>query len=402
MGLEYPDCWDQVRGTRAQLDTDEFYRMSCERGFVKTEAIARNIAWESETRWGKLQITINLSKPEKDPAAIAEAAKLPVDDHCALCVTDADIASGYAVPLDINGEPWAIWYSPYAYYNEHCIAMSWIHRPMHIDRTAFAGLFDFSDQFPQYFIGSNADLPIVGGSILGHDHFQGGRHVFPMQLAGVDRPFAISGYPDVQAGVLKWPVSVVRLRGENRNRLIDVACTLLNAWAVYDDEACGIDSGVSAGQRHNTITPILRHLDGGYELDLALRCNVASEEHLLGVFHPHAHLHHIKKENIGLIEVMGLAILPPRLQPELEAVAEALLSGSDLYADDRTAPHAAWAHEVAERHPELAASNVRSILRDEVGIVFAQVLEDAGVFKWTDEGQAAFDRFLSVAFCEER
>ena len=350
------------------IDTDAFYRESCEAGFVKVADIARNIAWTTSTDWGDLEITINLSKPEKDPRAIAAAAKeqpssasytdpaTGVARPCPLCVTDADVECGYARRICLGDEPWALWYSPYAYYGEHCIAMSWQHRPMHIDRAAFACLLDVVDQFPQYFFGSNADLPIVGGSILGHDHFQGGRHIFPMQKAPIDQVVELPAFPDVQAGVVKWPLSVIRLSSRSRDAILDAACDILRTWRAYDDPTVGIVSH-SGDVRHNTITPILSKQDATYTLDLALRCNITSEEHPLGVFHPHEELHHVKKENIGLIEVMGLAILPPRVQ--------------QVMAD-------------------------RGMTRDDVGFAFAQVLEHAGVFKWDEAGREAQNRFLAV------
>ena len=354
-----------------RIDTDAFYRDSVAAGFVKVEDIARNIEWVTETAWGPLQITINLSKPEKDPLAIAAAAKqekAPSDEsvkRCDLCVTQADIDSGYARNITLNGEPWAIWYSPYAYFNEHCIAMSWEHRPMHIDRAAFNGLLDFADRFPQYFIGSNADLPIVGGSILVHDHYQGGRHVFPLQQAPVDRTFWLPAFPQVEAGVVRWPVTTLRLRSADRQALLDAACAILDAWRGYTNEELGIIATTREADGrivpHNTITPMLvregRSADGAYVLDLALRCNITSDEHPLGVFHPHAHLHHIKKENIGLIEVMGRAILPARLTREMDV------------------------HDPA--------------VRSEIGQAFAEVLECSGVFKWDTQRQGALDAFLA-------
>ena len=353
----------------AYFDTDAFYRDSCAAGFVKTEDIARNVEWISPTQWGDLQITINLSKPEKDPRDIAAAAALSASGSptfvdpatgairpCSLCVTQADVDCGYARVIPIGGEKWGMWYSPYGYYNEHCIAMSWEHRPMHVDRGAFSCLLDFVDLFPHYFIGSNADLPIVGGSILAHDHFQGGRHVFPMDVAPLDRTFELAAFPEVSAGVLRWPLSVVRLVSANRDQLLDAATRVHEAWRDWDDAQVGIVSH-SDGVRHNTTTPIVRRRGELYEFDLALRCNITSVLHPLGVFHPHADLHHIKKENIGLIEVMGRAILPPRVQGVMAT------------------------HDLS---------------RDDVGNLFARVLEDAGVFKWDDEGQAAFDRFLAA------
>ena len=350
------------------IDTESFYRESCEKGYVKLEAVARNKAWTADTSWGRLEVTVNLSKPEKDPRAIAAAASSAsggqsghVDPAtgvlrpCPLCVTQADVDCGYARRLNLQGEQWGLWYSPYAYYDQHCIAMSWQHRPMHIDRAAFECLFDVVDAFPHYFFGSNADLPIVGGSILGHDHFQGGMHEFPMQRAAVAQSFTLNGFEDVNAGVVKWPVSVLRLEGECRERLVDAACVILDAWRCHDDDQVGIVS-VSGDERHNTITPILRKKEGVYQFDLALRCNVTSDAHPLGVFHPHEELHHIKRENIGLIEVMGLAILPPRVLTVMEE---------------------------------------RGLSQDDVGVLFSRVLEDAGVFKWDESGRAALERFIA-------
>ncbi len=381
------------------INTDSFYQASRDANFVKVADIARNIAWTTPTEWGDMQITINLSKPEKDPRAIAEAAKAAPSGKpdyfdpatgrtrpCPLCVTEEDVACGYAKKLDLAGDPWALWYSPYAYYNEHCIAMSWEHRPMHIDRAAFESLLDVVDALPQYFFGSNADLPIVGGSILSHDHYQGGRHTFPMEVAPVVESFALPAFSDVKAGIVKWPLSVIRLSSPSRVSIANAATHVLEVWSTYNDYEAGIDSGfpravpqrsedclstgapspASGGQadrndpiekRHNTITPILRKKGDVYEMDLALRCNITSDEHPLGVFHPHENLHHIKKENIGLIEVMGLAILPPRVQQVMED---------------------------------------RSYTRDDVGRLFARVLEDAGVFKWDEPGRAALRRFISA------
>ena len=355
------DCIRAVNDAE-RIDTDAFYRDSITKGFVKVEDIARNIEWVTPTVWGDIQVTINLSKPEKDPAAIAAAAKQKDPDKlCDLCVTQGDIDSGYAKNIQLCDEPWALWYSPYAYFNEHCIAMSWEHRPMHIDRAAFVGLCDFVDQFPQYFIGSNADLPIVGGSILSHDHFQGGRHTFPLQEAPIDRTFTMSAFPHVNAGVVKWPLTVLRLETIDREALIDSACRILDAWCAYTNEELGIIAVTFEGKqaiRHNTITPMLRKRDATYTLDLALRCNITSEKHPLGAFHVHDHLHHIKKENIGLIEVMGRAILPPRLMREMAI-------------DDAS-------------------------VRTEIGERFAEALCCCGVFTWDVEGQAALDAFLDT------
>ena len=357
------------------IDTDAFYRESCEKGFVQVEAIARNIAWTTATDWGELEITINLSKPENDPKAIAAAAAqkvaAPADGRpvqyvdgnpamrvgpCQLCIMESDVELGYAKNIELGGEPWGLWYSPYAYYNEHCIAMCWEHRPMHVDRKAFTCLFDFVDQFPQYFIGSNADLPIVGGSILAHDHFQGGGHVFPMQKAPVVQAFELLAFPDVRAGVVKWPLTVLRLEGADREQLIAAADHILQTWRAYSDPSAGVLAHTD-GTPHNTITPMLRRAGENYQFDLALRCNITSPEHPLGVFHPHEHLHHIKRENIGLIEVMGLAILPPRVRDTMRE---------------------------------------RNLSRDDVGRLFGEVLECAGVFKWDEPGRAAMQRFLDA------
>ena len=392
--------------------TDYLHGLSTASDYIKTRQIARNVKWETPTRWGDLQITINLSKPEKDPHAIARAGSAPSDGAypaCQLCMEnegyagrggDSALGSHPArqdlriAGLELGGEPWGLQYSPYAYFNEHCIAMSAEHRPMHVDRSCLDNLLGLVGLLPHYFFGSNADLPIVGGSILAHDHFQGGRHVFPMEGAADDVAFGLRGFPNVNARTIAWPLSVIRLTGDDPVELAAAADFVLGAWRGHDDPEAGIVSH-TGDVPHNTVTPIARRRGEAYELDLALRCNITDDEHPLGVFHPHAELHHIKKENIGLIEVMGLAILPPRLERELGAVADALLAGADLDADQATASHAAWARDVARRHPGLDESNVRGILRDEVGAVFAQVLEDAGVFKWTPEGRAAQARFLA-------
>ena len=405
--------------------TDWFYRLCCDAGYVRRSAIARNIEWTSPTRWGELEITINLSKPEKDPRDIAAALTRSAAEEpypaCQLCLSNEGYAGRPAssgagdhparqnlriVPIELGDEPWGLQYSPYAYFNEHCIAMSTEHRPMHVDRENIARLLDFVDALPHYFVGSNADLPIVGGSILTHDHFQGGRHVVPMMRAEVERTFEIAGYRDVRAEVLTWPMSVIRLSCASREQLLDAATHVFEAWRDYSDEACGIVSHEADGTRHNTVTPVATKQDGVYTLYLALRCNITDEAHPLGVFHPHAEKHHIKKENIGLIEVMGLAILPPRLVGELACVQDALLAAHDahehddalrtrLAADERSATHATWAIDVLHRHPELTGENAQDILRDEVAGVFAGVLEDAGVFKWDEAGRAGLERFLA-------
>ncbi|WP_418723085.1 UDP-glucose--hexose-1-phosphate uridylyltransferase [Enorma sp.] len=401
----------------AEAATDWFYQLCCDARYVRTAAIAKNIGWTTPTPWGELEITINLSKPEKDPKAIAAAGAAPAGEAypaCQLCMENEGYGGRGAgaphgahparqnlriVPITLGKEHWGFQYSPYAYFSEHCIAMSAEHRLMHVDRENMARLVDFVDLFPHYFVGSNADLPIVGGSILSHDHFQGGRHTFPMMKAAVEETFEIPGFADVRAEVLRWPLSVLRLTAADREELLDAAAHVLDVWRGWSDEALGIVAE-SSGERHNTITPVAcREADGSYTLYLALRCNTATDEHPLGVFHPHAEWHHIKKENIGLIEVMGLAILPPRLVEELGAVREHLLAGDDvaaLEADPLTASHAAWAAELAAAHPELSADNAGEIIRAGVGEVFGHVLEDAGVYKWDDAGRAGLHRFLAA------
>jgi UDPglucose--hexose-1-phosphate uridylyltransferase len=397
--------------------TDWLYRLSCDVGYVRRAAIARNVRWSTPTRWGDLEITINLSKPEKDPRDIARAgAARPSGDAypaCQLCIENEGYpgrsasAPGGAhparqnlriVPIELEGERWGLQYSPYAYFDEHCIAMSAEHRPMHVDAKGLSCLLDLVEALPHYFFGSNADLPIVGGSILSHDHFQGGRHVFPMTVARAAEGFRLPGFGDVDAAVLDWPLSVIRLACADRGRLLAAATHVLDAWRGWSDESVGIRATEPDGTRHNTVTPIVRRSGSDYQVDLALRCNVTDEANPLGVFHPHAQWHHIKKENIGLIEVMGLAILPPRLVGELASVQGHLLAGDldALEADPLSAAHAAWAREVARAHPELDGTNAERILRDEVGAVFGHVLEDAGVFKWDEAGRAAFHRFLSA------
>ena len=413
---------DEYAASGPQRATDWFYQLCCDARYVRTAAIAKNIDWTTPTPWGELEITINLSKPEKDPKAIAAAGAAPAGEAypaCQLCMENEGYGGRGAgaphgahparqnlriVPITLGGEHWGFQYSPYAYFSEHCIAMSAEHRLMHVDRENMARLVDFVDLFPHYFVGSNADLPIVGGSILSHDHFQGGRHTFPMMKAAVEETFEIPGFAGVRAEVLRWPLSVLRLSAADREELLDAAAHVLDVWRGWSDEGLGIIAE-SAGERHNTITPVAcREADGSYTLYLALRCNIATDEHPLGVFHPHAEWHHIKKENIGLIEVMGLAILPPRLVEELGAVREHLLAhrgdadalARALEADPLSASHAAWAAELAEAHPEISADNAEEIIHAGVGEVFGHVLEDAGVYKWDDEGRAGLRRFLAA------
>jgi len=412
-GQVIPTFW-QLYEDGPEKATDYFYKLALDSDYIRSYRIARDRKWVTNTRYGDLDITINLSKPEKDPRDIARAGAAPTGDiypACQLCIENeaysgrAASAAGGAhparqnlriVPIELEGERWGFQYSPYAYFNEHCIAMSAEHRPMHVDEKSMGCLLDLVTMFPHYFFGSNADLPIVGGSILSHDHFQGGRHVFPMTMAKEVEKVVLPGFTDVDGAIVEWPLSVVRLTSESRDSLLAAATHVLDLWRDWDDETVGVVSHDADGTRHNTITPIARRVGEAYQLDLALRCNVTSPENPLGVFHPHAQWHHVKKENIGLIEVMGLAILPPRLVPELAAVRGHLLDGTSLEDDPLSASHAAWARELAARHPELDEKNADSILRDEVGAVFGHVLEDAGVFKWDDAGREAMGRFVSA------
>jgi len=383
--------------------TDWYYKFSQDTDYIRRYRIAKDMKWVAPTEYGDLDITINLSKPEKDPRAIAAAKSAPQNAYpkCQLCAEN----EGYAgrldhpargnhriIPITIDNSDWFFQYSPYVYYNEHCIVFNGRHIPMKIDRSAFRKLLDFVGQFPHYFVGSNADLPIVGGSILSHDHFQGGRYTFAMERAEVETAVSFPGFEDVEAGIVKWPMSVIRLRCADDNRLVDLAEKILTAWRGYTDESAFIFAETD-GEPHNTITPIARMRDGKYELDLVLRNNITTEEYPLGVYHPHQELHHIKKENIGLIEVMGLAVLPARLKGELARLAEALVKGEDIEKDETIAKHAPWADELKQKYT-FTEDNVTDILQKEVGLVFAQVLDHAGVYKRTPEGKAAFLRFI--------
>ena len=385
--------------------TDWFYRFSQNTNYIRRDRIARDVKWKYASPYGALDITINLSKPEKDPRDIAAARAAPQSGYprCLLCAEN----EGYAgrgnhparqnhriLPLTLDGSQWYLQYSPYVYYNEHCIALNAQHRPMHIDGVTFRRLLDFVTIFPHYFIGSNADLPIVGGSILSHDHFQGGRYRFAMEEAPVEREVRFADFPAVRAGVVRWPMSVIRLTSADRGQLLALAERILAHWRGYSDPAAGIFAETD-GVPHNTITPIARRSGADYELDLVLRCNITTPELPLGVFHPHPELHHIKKENIGLIEVMGLAVLPARLKKELEGVRTAILTGADLRQDETLGKHADWVDELRQRH-DFTPENAEEILRQEVGAVFTRVLEDAGVFKRDEAGQRAFDRFLAA------
>ena len=384
--------------------TSYYYKLSQDSDYIRRYRIKKDRKWTVDTEYGTLDITINLSKPEKDPKAIAAAGKARSASYpkCQLCMEN----EGYAgrtnhparenhriIPITIQGEKWGFQYSPYVYYNEHCIVFNREHTPMKINRNTFVKLFDFIKLFPHYFLGSNADLPIVGGSI--HDHFQGGNYTFAMAKAPVVEQFQVNGYEDVAAGIVKWPLSVIRLQSRDSKRISDLAEHILGKWRGYTDEEAFIFAETD-GTPHNTVTPIARKRRDLFELDLTLRNNITTEEHPLGVFHPHAKLHHIKKENIGLIEVMGLAVLPARLKGEMELLRQYILEGKDIRSNKQIAKHADWADEFLPAYTDVNADNIDHILEQEVGKVFCQVLEDAGVYKNTEEGRKAFRRFLET------
>ena len=386
--------------------TDYFYKLSQDSDYIRRYRIKKDRKWKVDSPYGEIDITINLSKPEKDPKAIAAAknAKQSAYPKCQLCVEN----EGYAgrtnhparenhriIPITVNDSAWGFQYSPYVYYNEHCIVFNGQHTPMKIEEATYVKLFDFVKLFPHYFLGSNADLPIVGGSILSHDHFQGGNYTFAMAKAPMEETFVINGFEDVEVGIVKWPLSVLRLRGKDEKRLIKLGAHVLDVWRGYTDEDAFVFAETD-GEPHNTITPIARKVGDTFELDLALRNNITTEEHPLGVYHPHAERHHIKKENIGLIEVMGLAVLPARLKEEMEILAEYLVEGKDVRSNDKIEKHADWIEKVIGKYDVISKENVMSILEKEIGIVFTAVLEDAGVFKCTAEGRNAFKRFISV------
>ena len=384
--------------------TDYYYKFSQDSDYIRRYRVAKDLKWKVDSPYGEIDITINLSKPEKDPKAIAAARNAAASSYpkCQLCMEN----EGYAgrvnhparenhriIPITINQSNWGFQYSPYVYYNEHCIVFNGEHVPMKIDRAAFTKLFDFIKLFPHYFLGSNADLPIVGGSILSHDHFQGGHYTFAMAKAKIELPVTIPGYEDVEAGIVKWPLSVLRIRSKDTSRLIDLAEHVLNCWRSYTDEDAFIYAETN-GEPHNTITPIARKNGDTYELDLTLRNNITTDEHPLGVYHPHAQYHHIKKENIGLIEVMGLAVLPSRLKEELELLADYIVNGKDIRSNEKIEKHADWVEEFLPSYDNITEENVMEILQKEVGIVFTHVLEDAGVYKCTEQGRADFLKFI--------
>ena len=384
--------------------TDYYYKFSQDSDYIRRYRVKKDMKWKVDSPYGEIDITVNLSKPEKDPKAIAAAktAKNSAYPKCQLCMEN----EGYAgrldhparenhriIPITINGSNWGFQYSPYVYYNEHCIVFNGEHVPMKIEKATFVKLFDFIKLFPHYFLGSNAELPIVGGSILSHDHFQGGHYTFAMAKAPIEKSVVIPGYEDVEAGIVKWPLSVLRIRSKDTDRLVELADHILKCWREYTDEAAFIFAETD-GEPHNTITPIARKVGDTFELDLALRNNITTEEHPLGVYHPHAQYHNIKKENIGLIEVMGLAVLPSRLKEELELLAEYILNGKDIRSCEKIEKHADWAASFLPKYENITEKNVMDILKKEVGIVFTHVLEDAGVFKCTEEGREAFMRFI--------
>ncbi len=384
--------------------TDWFYRLMCDSNYIRIDRVSRDMKWSVPSEYGEIDVTVNLSKPEKDPRAIAAAKKLPQSGYpkCLLCHENEGYAGNEAkparqnlrqIPFDMAGTPWYLQYSPYVYYNEHCIALSSRHEPMKIDRSSFSKLLDFVTHFPHYFIGSNADLPIVGGSILSHDHMQGGRYSFAMERAEIERPLSFGEFPGVSAGIVRWPMSVIRISSRDKAELVELADRILTAWRGYSDERAGI-LAETGGEPHNTITPIARRRGELFELDLVLRNNRTSPEHPLGIFHPHEELHHIKKENIGLIEVMGLAVLPARLRDELEALAALLVSGGDPAADPALEKHAAWVASFSDRYELSDAAAALEILKAEVGKVFVRVLEHAGVYPCTEAGREAFLRFV--------
>lgn len=383
--------------------TDYFYSLCRASDYIRTYRIAKDMKWKYAGKYGELDVTVNLSKPEKDPKAIAAAKLLPQSGYpkCLLCPENEGFHGNAAkparethriIPVELSGNKWFLQYSPYVYYNEHCIVLSEAHTPMKIHRDTFCRLLDFVEQFPHYFVGSNADLPIVGGSILSHDHMQGGHYTFAMAKAPIDTPVAFSGFETIEAGLVAWPMSVIRLRSTDKARLVALADKILLAWRGYTDRTAFVFAETD-GEPHNTITPIARMNDSKFELDLVLRNNITTEEHPLGVYHPHADVHHIKKENIGLIEVMGLAVLPARLRDEIATMCEYIKVGKDFADNADIEKHKEWFDGIKDKYT-FTPDNTEKILKKEIGAVFERVLEDAGVYKRTDEGKAAFLRFI--------
>ena len=402
---EHEGTAKEVRSERelSQILND-MLEYACRQGMLEEETITEKDLFD--TKIMGILTPINLSKPEKDPRDIAKAGKAKKSGYpsCLLCKENEGYAGHIShparqnhriIPITLCGEQYNLQYSPYVYYNEHCIVFNDWHIPMKINKAVFAKLLDFVKQFPHYTVGSNADLPIVGGSILSHDHFQGGGYEFAMAKAPYESNFTLPGYEDLTAGIVKWPMSVIRIKSADRDKLIDLADKILLAWRGYTDEEAFIFAETD-GEPHNTITPIARRRDGDYELDLVLRNNITTEEHPLGVYHPHAHLHHIKKENIGLIEVMGLAVLPARLKGEMAELRDAILTGKDLHSTETLASHADWALKFMSKYDKIDESNIDGIINEEIGLVFKEVLECAGVYKCTDEGRAAFQKFIDA------
>ena len=387
--------------------TNNYYAFSQNTNYIRVDRIAKNLHWLADTEYGNIEITVNLSKPEKDPRDIAKAKLAPQSSYpkCLLCKEN----EGYQgrmnhparqnhriIPVTLTNEPWFLQYSPYVYYNEHCILFSGEHRPMKISRGSFERVLEFVDIFPHYFVGSNADLPIVGGSILSHDHFQGGHHDFPMAVAEAEETFTIKGFEDITVEKVKWPMSVIRLRGESKEKLVDLSDKILTAWRGYSDEKCEI-LAFTGDTPHNTITPIARKKNGAYEIDLVLRNNRTSEEYPLGIFHPHQELHHIKKENIGLIEVMGLAVLPGRLKEEMKLLEKLMVeknAASLIRENEKVEKHADWCEEILKKYESITAENVENIIKVEIGIAFSKVLENAGVYKQDEDGKSGYRRFI--------
>lgn len=395
--------WEKYKKSPKEA-TDYFYKLSCDSNYIRRYRIKKDVKWITSSNYGDIDITINLSKPEKDPKAIAAAKNAPQSGYpkCLLCREN----EGYAgrvnsparqnhrvIPLTINDSDWCFQYSPYVYYNEHCIVFNSCHTPMKIEKATFKKLLDFVRQFPHYIVGSNADLPIVGGSILSHDHFQGGNYEFAMAKAPIEKELSFEGFEDVESGIVKWPMSTIRLRSDNPERLADLSDRILLAWREYTDEDAFIFAETD-GEKHNTITPIARFKDGKFEIDLVLRNNITTDEHPLGVYHPHAELHHIKKENIGLIEVMGLAVLPARLKNEMDVLANAIINGKDISSDETISKHEKWVSEFLPKYSDINSENIMEILQHEIGLVFLKVLEHAGVYKRNAAGMEAFLKFI--------
>jgi len=400
---EVISTFEALYKTSPEAATDYFYALSCDSNYIRRDRIRRDLKWRVDSEYGEIDITVNLSKPEKDPKAIAAAKLLPQSGYpkCLLCHENEGYEGSVSkparqnlrqIPFDMAGTPWYLQYSPYVYYNEHCIALSSLHTPMKIDRSSFAKLLGFVTHFPHYFIGSNADLPIVGGSILSHDHMQGGRYTFAMENAPVYKTIAFAGFEDIKAGLVKWPMSVIRLSSSDKERMVELADKILVAWRAYTDADAFVFAETD-GEPHNTITPIARRRGELYELDLVLRNNITTEENPLGVFHPHAEHHNIKKENIGLIEVMGLAVLPARLKGEIADMCEAILAHRDFAEVESIAKHKEWFLRFADKY-NFTEDNVEGIIKTEIGNTFVGVLRDAGVFKDDECGRANFMKFI--------